>query len=397
MMCGSSAGGLIAILLGRLRLDCATAITVYKELTASFCGKEEDKFYNEVLDKDFLETNEFDIALAKIVGKHGGQVDLPVISGGQGTKVAFPFLSSLSEDTDVILFQTFVTVVAGEPDYFNQTHLIRTYPAPTWSTGSLLPPVKHIWLVREAVRATLSSPMYMPPARIEPMYGFSDAGFAGFNNPIERARKECKTLWPADNPDDFVFVSIGTGLGSLSRRVMMKNSIVTERHAAPLVKPMMEKISADFRTQAKEGKALAIMRHLLMIALETQDAHNKLLQAQTKANYYRLDPELGLAEVDLCDIFYQEKVERKANEWANGEGKELVAEIAEKLRTLSIADMEHPKLEKGKANPEKRRTQSTLIAPRDMEPPKPEKGTVNPGYNPQLDKKRPSTMADYLQ
>jgi len=123
------------------------------------------------------------------------------------------------------------------------------------------------------VRATLSSPMYMSPAKIEPMYGFSDAGFAGFNNPVEKARKECKMLWPTENPDNFVFVSIGTWLGSLSRSAIMRRSIVTERHAAHLVQPMMEKISAEIRTRKKEEKALAISRHLLAIALETQDAH----------------------------------------------------------------------------------------------------------------------------
>ena len=87
MMCGSSAGGLIAILLGRLKLDCATAITIYKMLTESFCGKEENEFYNKLLEKDFLETNKFDITLANIIGKYGGQVDLPMISEGQGIKV----------------------------------------------------------------------------------------------------------------------------------------------------------------------------------------------------------------------------------------------------------------------------------------------------------------------
>ena len=87
MMCGSSAGGLIAILLGRLKLDCATAITIYTKLTESFCGKEEDEFYNKLLSKDFLETNDFDITLANVIGIYGGQVDLPMILEGRGTKV----------------------------------------------------------------------------------------------------------------------------------------------------------------------------------------------------------------------------------------------------------------------------------------------------------------------
>ena len=276
----------------------------------------------------------------------------------------------------MILLQTFVTVVAGEPDYSNQTHLIRSYPTSTRSNASISPPLKHTWLTREAVKATMSSPMYMPPAKIEPMYGFSDAGFAGFNNPIERARKECRMEWPNDSPDAFVFVSIGTGLGSLGTSATMRHSIVTERQATPFVKPMMDKIPVNLHTRGKEGKALAIMKHLLAIARETQGAHDKLSQMQPReeANYYRLDPALGLAEVDLCDCFHQDKVERAVNGWANEEGKELIAEITKKLQTPSI-----------------------VIAHRDMEPPKPEEGTVNPGYNPQLDKKRPSTMMEYLQ
>ena len=94
MMCGSSAGGLIAILLGRLKLDCATAITIYKKLTESFCGKDEDKFYNKLLARDFLETNEFDITLANIIGKYGGQVDLQMILEGQDTKVTIVVFQS---------------------------------------------------------------------------------------------------------------------------------------------------------------------------------------------------------------------------------------------------------------------------------------------------------------
>ena len=75
--------------MGRLKLDCATAITTYKKLTESFCGKKEDRFYNKLLDKEFIETNEFDITLANIIGTYGGQVDLPMILQGQGTKVTF--------------------------------------------------------------------------------------------------------------------------------------------------------------------------------------------------------------------------------------------------------------------------------------------------------------------
>lgn len=39
LICGTSTGGLIAILLGRLGLDCDTAISVYKELVPSLFGE----------------------------------------------------------------------------------------------------------------------------------------------------------------------------------------------------------------------------------------------------------------------------------------------------------------------------------------------------------------------
>ena len=129
--------------------------------------------------------------------------------------------------------------------------------------------------------------------------------------PERKARRYSRPIY--DNPNEFIFISIGTGLGNMARNVTT-TSIVTERHAAPFVKPMVEMISVDLRTREKEGKALAIMRHLLAIALETQDAHEKLSQVHSKANYYRLDPALGLAEVNLCDCFHRDKDERAVNE-----------------------------------------------------------------------------------
>ena len=49
--------------------------------------QDEDKFYNKLLARDFLETNEPDTTLAIIIGKYGGRVDLQMILEGQGTKV----------------------------------------------------------------------------------------------------------------------------------------------------------------------------------------------------------------------------------------------------------------------------------------------------------------------
>lgn len=83
LVCGTSTGGLIAILLGRLGLECDTAIDEYKLLAKTLSGPEERIFWANFLTSPdpIVETHEakaFERALEKLVAKYGGLQDLPI-------------------------------------------------------------------------------------------------------------------------------------------------------------------------------------------------------------------------------------------------------------------------------------------------------------------------------
>ena len=94
--------------------------------------------------------------------------------------------------------------------------------------------------------------------------------------------------------------------------------------------------------------------------------------------YYRVDPPLGINNIDLVDFFYADLVEKAVRDWLDTpEQKQYICDIASQLVNLDIAPV-------------------TAEQVREREPPPPPPDT-NPGYNPQLDKKRPETMMDYLK
>lgn len=73
--------------------------------------------------------------------------------------------------------------------------------------------VNRRWTIVEALRATTASPIYIAPLRIETdkVRSFQDAGFGGFNNPLELALKEAQTIWPDERIR--AVISLGSGLG----------------------------------------------------------------------------------------------------------------------------------------------------------------------------------------
>ena len=71
LICGTSVGGLVSILLGRLGLDCQTAINVYEMAVKELFGEKEDA-WKIIADGDSLDTSKFDAVVARVVAEYTG-------------------------------------------------------------------------------------------------------------------------------------------------------------------------------------------------------------------------------------------------------------------------------------------------------------------------------------
>lgn len=77
LICGTSTGGLIAILLGRFGLTCGEAIEVYREIGAMMFGGETNsgKIWGHIIQKGHLPSAMFDRKLEDLTAKYTGSKD----------------------------------------------------------------------------------------------------------------------------------------------------------------------------------------------------------------------------------------------------------------------------------------------------------------------------------
>ncbi len=71
LICGTSVGGLISILLGRLGLDCQTALEVY-EKAVKILFEEHKDVWNDIANGQFLDTSGFESYIRQIVENVAG-------------------------------------------------------------------------------------------------------------------------------------------------------------------------------------------------------------------------------------------------------------------------------------------------------------------------------------
>lgn len=82
LICGTSAGGIVALLLGRLGLDCTTAIQVYKDLANSLFADPNEKDSWPSLMRPFdRRTLDFEARLEGLIGQYcAGNKDCLMVS-----------------------------------------------------------------------------------------------------------------------------------------------------------------------------------------------------------------------------------------------------------------------------------------------------------------------------
>jgi Patatin-like phospholipase len=214
---GTSTGGLVAVMLGRLGMDIQAAIEKYQELGPTIFGQDRGAFLGVVVRGAHFDRKPFEDALAKWVE------DQPMLDPdiGQHCRVSRYSMSVLYLTCLRLLiqYQCFVTTVPGQLATVITPTIIRSYPDPPRSTV-----FSHQWLIREAARATSAAPTYFPPLNLGNGYTFKDAGAFGFNNPTSLVLKEAEQIPEFDGRSIGCVVSIGTGLANLARAVGPSNS-----------------------------------------------------------------------------------------------------------------------------------------------------------------------------
>jgi hypothetical protein len=75
LICGTSTGGIVSILLGRLGLDCSTAISIYKELGPSVFGKDDGIMWGNIIRGERFSSAAFEKLLGDVVKKYTGDED----------------------------------------------------------------------------------------------------------------------------------------------------------------------------------------------------------------------------------------------------------------------------------------------------------------------------------
>ncbi|CAE6449103.1 unnamed protein product [Rhizoctonia solani] len=280
---GTSTGGLIAIMLGRLRMSVSDAIKCYVELSDEIFSKKKHSWQEGKFKASLLE-----VAIKKILSRHSENRDAE-------TRMFDPLLqpNSTSESKGC---RAFVCALSSENMEGTIPTHFRTYES-VWNPA----PNCKIW---EAARATSAAPTFFKPITIDDggiPRKFVDGG-VGVNNPTERVLAEAKDLFPEANIS--CILSIGTGQAktiSMSKTNAAANAIVPDYQLANVVKKiatdcekMADKMAARFAPhqgvyfrfsvdQGMQNIGLGAFEKLSELAAHTS-AYLRLHENDTRAN-----------------------------------------------------------------------------------------------------------------
>ncbi|KAF8630024.1 hypothetical protein AX15_003140 [Amanita polypyramis BW_CC] len=366
LICGTSVGGLLSILLGRLGLDCKTAINIYEKAASALFKKDKD-IWDIIANSHLIDSSTFDRYIADRVREIAGSSDISMktaIHDGQDPK---PHPSA----------ETFVTVMEDAPDYPSRTHIISSYKRENTS-----PTISRNWTIPEVTRAIIASPIYIPPLSIltDKIRSFQDAGFCGYNNPTELAASEWKKILP--NGRIGTVISLGTGLQDF-----LPETPLVSREWGPIPqyvrslsnKVFRERIPYLHKYDEVELNVAYAIRQLARIAADSRIIHQEFDRKHVSRceHYHRIDESFGLNQLDLVDVYKADLIKSRFDDWLNGKGKLYIDKIASTI-TVKVS---LPK------------TKEEAVA---SAPPPPPRETVK-GYNPVLDQPRPTTIDDYLR
>ncbi|KAF4465990.1 ankyrin repeat [Fusarium albosuccineum] len=229
---GTSTGGIIAAMLGRLRMSLKECEEAYLKLGKDIFEPKRARWDGRRL-VDFVQANEkFDSSILEssiktIIGEKTGDENSPLKP------------LNAPADVDCKVFVCSVLEVNSEPVF------LRTYEA-----GSLADPLSDDFELWQALRATSAASTFFD-AYQHGVKKFVDGGFA-YNNPVQRVMVEAADLWGNNRPT--VLISIGTGEslgeslgGNLMELAQRMARLVTQTERTA------DDFSSSHRTMVDEG------------------------------------------------------------------------------------------------------------------------------------------------
>ncbi|KAI4118207.1 MAG: hypothetical protein LQ338_007440 [Usnochroma carphineum] len=273
---GTSTGGLISIMLSRLRMTVDDCIMEYKSLGQKVFGNPRPLAFGAVMWHKF-DYRVLEAVIQDVTARHSEKNEIDELD--------FP------SDED---FCRTVVMAYAEHNKTEAPYLFRTYYAPppsadqkktklrqTTARNHGPPPKLRIWQIG---RATAAAPKYFPPIRIKRNMGdgspqdvrFKDGGF-GCNNPSEEAYHDIVHKHGDLSRAVGLFISIGTGITPIDLFARTRGNV--------------SNAIANFRA-AKKHPSRTLHAHDAM----THESHR---DSKDIFNYYRFNGGERLGEVGL--------------------------------------------------------------------------------------------------
>ncbi|PSN58604.1 hypothetical protein BS50DRAFT_614817 [Corynespora cassiicola Philippines] len=191
MIGGTSTGGLIAIMLGRLRMSVADSIAAYLSLSDRIFRKTRHRVTVKGKIQGRFDSEELARAVREVTKEQGLQED-ELLKDGSGSACKV-FVCATSKET-------------------SETVCLTSYRSPR-GNRDLLDSVK-IW---EACRATSAASSFFDPIAVGRFEEEFVDGATGANNPVREVWDQAQLVWGPEPLEDKIkcLVSIGTGMPSL--------------------------------------------------------------------------------------------------------------------------------------------------------------------------------------
>ncbi|KAJ2915860.1 hypothetical protein MD484_g4542, partial [Candolleomyces efflorescens] len=300
---GASAGGLVAVLVGRLGLSCEEAIAEYIRLGTALYGNSRPAFMNTLLTNKQLDqaaiTN-FETAIVGLKGSAETFYTDPVSNAKTAVSV-MPFGGAVPQ-----LIPSFETSHSS-------------------------------WRVHDVIRATTAAtrylPPWVPPTSPPTSKGFTDAAYAGQPKTINPTIIG-KKYWDKD-------LGVLVNIGQWFSAVDVPNKTLTKADARNFIDTFLNG-APDPKVKTEETVLLYLKQ--IQTYQQVLDAVKADSSLQSAGTLQRLDPPLApnnLGLLELVDIFRQKEIKDEVQKWITS-NQAQITELATKLVKEDVSDPEKP-------------------------------------------------------